>query len=358
MSFVRNGRNIATTLALREGEGFVVDPSVAWNAEDTFYNLIEATKRIGGLSFGDILKHPRCAGSKEHFTKSAVSYVRDQLSELSIEDQEMKLNLAVAELKSFEDKLEQLSFHHLPAKKTKMAFTMVPDIEPYEILDYCIFHGNSIHDMTVQSFFNFGVQKFTRLRLVTTMCDTVACFLGLDNLSPLSEHQLMKEAYDKYSEYTVETIALQDLQTNQVGRSKCKDLIEVTDANYLPATEETVTDVVVVDGKILTTTPTVTKTIHIPPAKRGPNKKRPAKEIPCPHCKKTFGKELLLQGHIERMHSSISESSKATCTVCNKTLKGAQTLRDHMYYYHTPKTCNLCNAEFPGTYYFHSMKSN
>ena len=102
------------------------------------------------------------------------------------------------------------------------------------------------------------------------------------------------------------------------------------------------------DGKIVTTMPSMTKTIHIPPAKRGP-KKKPAKELPCPHCKKIFGKELLLQGHIERMHSSISQSEK-TCTVCNKTLKGSQTLRDHVYYYHTPKVCDACNIEFPGTY--------
>ena len=104
------------------------------------------------------------------------------------------------------------------------------------------------------------------------------------------------------------------------------------------------------DGKIVTTMPSMTKTIHIPPAKRGP-KKKPAKELPCPHCKKIFGKELLLQGHIERMHSSISQSEK-TCTVCNKTLKGSQTLRDHVYYYHTPKVCDACNIEFPGTYLF------
>ena len=104
------------------------------------------------------------------------------------------------------------------------------------------------------------------------------------------------------------------------------------------------------DGKIVTTMPSMTKTIHIPPAKRGP-KKKPAKELPCPHCKKIFGKELLLQGHIERMHSSISQSEK-TCTVCNKTLKGTQTLRDHVYYYHTPKVCDACNIEFPGTYLF------
>ena len=77
-SFIcRDGRNIACTLALREGQ--ITDPSSTWSAESTFFNLIEATKRIGGLSFGDILKHPRCAGSKEHFSKTAVNQVKEAL---------------------------------------------------------------------------------------------------------------------------------------------------------------------------------------------------------------------------------------------------------------------------------------
>ena len=81
------------------------------------------------------------------------------------------------------------------------------------------------------------------------------------------------DAYERYSRYTVETIAMQDLQTENIGRSKCKDKIEVTEANYLPSAEETITDVVLTsDGKIITTSPAVTKTIQIPPAKRGPKK--------------------------------------------------------------------------------------
>jgi hypothetical protein len=53
-----------------------------------------------------------------------------------------------------------------------------------------------------------------------------------------------------------------------------------------------------------------------------------------------------LQGHIERMH----RQSKAikTCTTCNKSLRGAQCLRDHIYYYHTPKSCEVCLEQFPG----------
>ena len=114
------------------------------------------------------------------------------LQELTEEDRETNLNNAVAELKTFDDKYEQLSFHHIPSKVHLMEFTLTDDIEPTEIMDYCIVHGNSAGDLTIQSFFNFGVQKFTRLRLVTTMCDTMACFLGLDNIRPLTDHPLMK----------------------------------------------------------------------------------------------------------------------------------------------------------------------
>ena len=162
------------------------------------------------------------------------------------------------------------------------------------------------------------------------------------------------DAYNKYANKTIETIALQDLL--QEGRGKCKDLIEITDANYAPATtEEMVTDVVVVDGKTVLVTPTVSKTVHhLPPAKRGP-KKKPPKELPCPHCKKVFAKEILLQGHIERMHSFIDNASQEekSCGICNKALKSSQSLRDHVYYYHSPKTCEICDKEFPGAYLFY-----
>ena len=210
----------------------------------TFGNLIEATKKIGGLSFGDILKHPRCAGSKEHFSKMAVNQVKETLKELSAEEREKQLVEAVTKLKDFDEKEESLEFHHIPAKRTSMEFNLTDQMEFFEIQDYCILHGNRLEDLTIQSFFNFGVQKFTRLRLVTTMCDTLACFLGLNNLTPLADYHLMKECYDDYSEQTIRTIALQDLQTGTIGRSKCKDLIEVTDANYIQASEEIVTDVV------------------------------------------------------------------------------------------------------------------
>ena len=94
-------------------------------------------------------------------------------------------------------------------------------------------------------------------------------------------------------------------------------------------------------------------------AKRGP-KKKPPKELPCPKCKKVFAKEILLQGHIERMHSASGNGEEKSCNVCTKTLKSTQSLRDHVYYYHSPKTCEMCDKEFPGAYlyYYHRNKEH
>ena len=189
------------------------------------------------------------------------------------------------------------------------------------------------------------------------MGDTLACFLGLNNENALSKYSLVEAEYNKYAEKTVETIALQDI-FNSDGRSKCKDFIEIIDANYVPngAADETVTDVVIApDGKVMVTQvmPSALQ------AKRGP-KKKPPKELPCPKCKKVFAKEILLQGHIERMHSASGNGEEKSCNVCTKTLKSTQSLRDHVYYYHSPKTCEMCDKEFPGAYlyYYHRNKVN
>ena len=75
--------------------------------------------------------------------------------------------------------------------------------------------------------------------------------IGQGHLLYLTKSSFFAAEYNKYAEKTVETIALQDI-FNQDGRSKCKDFIEITDANYVPngAADETVTDVVIApDGK-------------------------------------------------------------------------------------------------------------
>ena len=43
-----------------------------------------------------------------------------------------------------------------------------------------------------QTFINFNYQKFPAMRLVTIFCDTIACFLGLGNATPLSQCTVLK----------------------------------------------------------------------------------------------------------------------------------------------------------------------
>ena len=60
------------------------------------------------------------------------------------------------------------------------------------------------------------------------------------------------------------------------------------------------------------------------------------------------------------MHSASGNGEEKSCNVCTKTLKSTQSLRDHVYYYHSPKTCEMCDKEFPGAYlyYYHRNKVN
>ena len=64
--------------------------------------MIEATKRIGGLSFGDILKHPRCADPisvKERFSKAAVNTMKTALSGIPDNEKRAMSKKALADLK-------------------------------------------------------------------------------------------------------------------------------------------------------------------------------------------------------------------------------------------------------------------
>ena len=79
---------------------------------------------------------------------------------------------------------------------------------------------------------------------VGTLISHVKKTTNLVYFSPQNFQLFFSECYEDYSDQTIRTIALQDLQTGTIGRSKCKDLIEVTDANYIQASEEIVTDVV------------------------------------------------------------------------------------------------------------------
>ena len=291
----KEGKNLAQILAEKDFFTGFSSP------ESTFHNLVEATKKIGGLSFGDILKHPRCSdiqNLKTTYSKEAINECKIKFSSLSHEEQKEYNEKALEELKTYDENAKIMQFQHIPTgkKSPNLQFYLVEKLD--QVADYCILHGDSLEDLTIQSFFNFSVQKFTKLRQITTMCDTMACFLGLSNETPLSKHPLIEFVYSKYAEKTLETIALNDLLNHQDGRQKCKDFLEMTNANLVPsATEETITEVVLTDGKILVSSPAVTKLLHLPPAKRGP-KKKASKEIACPFedCKKVFSKEALLQG--------------------------------------------------------------
>lgn len=46
-----------------------------------------------------------------------------------------------------------------------------------------------------QTFINFSQTKFNPQRLLTVMCDTLSCFLGLDNQTPLTDCTIFKGLY-------------------------------------------------------------------------------------------------------------------------------------------------------------------
>ena len=146
----------------------------------------ELCRRVRRLTF----YFENLLGSKEKFSKSAVQQMKETLKDLGHKEKSQMSKEAVLELKTFDDSYDKMDFQHLTARKT-LEFHFVKDLQNEEILDYAILHGDSTADLTLQSFFNFDVQKFTRLRLITTMCDTLACFLGLNNLNPLSQHPLV-----------------------------------------------------------------------------------------------------------------------------------------------------------------------
>jgi hypothetical protein len=96
--FFSDGRNIACTLASKHA---------SWFKEDTYKNLMEATQRIGGLSMGDILKHPRCSDSvtKTNFGRNAVKSAKNELKELSAEEKDSLSSEALDELRIFDHPL-------------------------------------------------------------------------------------------------------------------------------------------------------------------------------------------------------------------------------------------------------------
>ena len=67
----------------------------------------------------------------------------------------------------------------------------VDDMLREEIMDYAMISGDDADELVIQTFINFNYQKFTAMRLVTILCDTMSCFLGLGNTTSLTECQLL-----------------------------------------------------------------------------------------------------------------------------------------------------------------------
>ena len=85
-----------------------------------------------------------------------------------------------------------MTFHHLPQKNNKMEFTLVDDIKPEDVYDYAIMSGDGVEDLTIQGLFNFTAMKYNNNKVITIMLDTLSCFLGYGNITPITEYPLMR----------------------------------------------------------------------------------------------------------------------------------------------------------------------
>ena len=85
-----------------------------------------------------------------------------------------------------------MTFHHLPQKNNKIEFTLVDDIKPEDVCDYAIMSGDGVEDLTIQGLFNFNAMKYNNNKVITIMLDTLSCFLGYGNITPITEYPLMR----------------------------------------------------------------------------------------------------------------------------------------------------------------------
>ena len=72
----------------------------------------------------------------------------------------------------------------------------------FQVLDYALLEGDHANDLKIRSFFQFVKNKYTNHRLVTTMLDTISCFVGYDNLKPLYEHPKVVGECDQVLQYS------------------------------------------------------------------------------------------------------------------------------------------------------------
>ena len=146
-----------------------------------------------------MLKHPRCVDPeivKDRFSKEAVNELKENYNKVLNEaEKQERSRVCVKELKLFDEAYGITDFTLLPWKKLLLHFDFTEEVRPFELLDYCLLSGDSYETLQIQSFFNFNIQKLTKMRLISTMCDTISCFLGLDDSQPLSQHSLVEGNY-------------------------------------------------------------------------------------------------------------------------------------------------------------------
>ena len=63
---------------------------------------------------------------------------------------------------------------------------------PEDLCDYAIMSGDGVEDLIIQGLFNFQTMKYNNNKVITIMLDTLSCFLGFGNITPITQYPLMK----------------------------------------------------------------------------------------------------------------------------------------------------------------------
>ena len=185
--------------------------------EVNYKNLIEATKKICGTSYGLILRHKRIMdGHSEKFSDLALDKAKGTLFRgLSGAQRQELVKTSKNIVDEFDREEEPTTFHHLPYNSDeKLEFHLTED--DFQVLDYALLEGDSSSSLKIRSFFQFFRNRYTNQRLVTVMLDTLSCFLGYGNQKPIYEHPLVETVVDEYAEKTCFLLASQANQTKVI----------------------------------------------------------------------------------------------------------------------------------------------
>ena len=198
---------------------------------------------------------------------------------------------------------------------------------------------------------------------------------------------LFLDTFDTYATKTCQLLAVQEI--NQKGRETCRELIAQEGDNfYDPRSEKSDAELeksseefggsegsargrsqgggivkVGADGQMIKVGDFGKK--RKPVRRKNLTKGDPGDELkafPCKFesCTRAFDKETERAGHIARVHGKAAQARASTkvCPPCGKMLPGQKELREHLYYHHNKKICDICNVEFPGAYqfYYHNSK--